>query len=61
MQELTKFAPYLGILSLIIAWFLYLYVKKQPNGTKGMQELEEMIHEGAMHFLRESTLSLSFL
>jgi len=60
MQELTKFAPYLGILSLIIAWFLYLYVKKQPNGTKVMQELEEMIHEGAMAFLKREYSILVF-
>ncbi|MBW1916314.1 MAG: sodium/proton-translocating pyrophosphatase, partial [Deltaproteobacteria bacterium] len=52
MQALTVYAPYLGILSLIIAWLVYVYVKRQPNGTELMQELEEMIHEGAMTFLR---------
>jgi K(+)-stimulated pyrophosphate-energized sodium pump len=53
MQELTVFAPYLGFLSLIIAWLIYGYVKKQPNGTELMQELENAIHEGAMAFLRK--------
>jgi K(+)-stimulated pyrophosphate-energized sodium pump len=53
MQELTVYAPYLGFLSLIIAWFIYGYVKKQPNGTELMQELENAIHEGAMAFLRK--------
>ncbi len=53
MQGLTVYAPYLGFLSLIIAWLIYGYVKKQPNGTELMQELENAIHEGAMAFLRK--------
>jgi len=40
MQGLTIYAPFLGILSLIIAWLIYGYVKKQPNGTDLMKELE---------------------
>lgn len=53
MQGLTVYAPFLGLLSLIIAWLIYGYVKKQPNGTQLMQELENAIHEGAMAFLRK--------
>ena len=53
MQGLTVYAPFLGILSLIIAWLIYGYVKKQPNGTDLMKELEAMIHEGAMAFLKK--------
>jgi K(+)-stimulated pyrophosphate-energized sodium pump len=53
MQELTVYAPYLGILSLIIAWLIYGYVKKQPNGSELMKELEHSIHVGAMAFLRK--------
>ena len=53
MQGLTVAAPFLGILSLIIAWFIYAYVKKQPNGTDLMKTIEGMIHEGAMAFLRK--------
>ena len=52
MQGLTIVAPFLGILGLIIAYLIYLYVKKQPNGSPLMQELEEMIHTGAMAFLK---------
>ena len=60
MQGLTVYAPFLGILSLIIAWFIYLYVKKQPNGSQVMQELEGMIHEGAMAFLKREYFILVF-
>ncbi len=52
MQELTIWAPVIGIVSLIIAFLIYLYVKKQPNGSQLMQELEGMIHTGAMAFLK---------
>ena len=39
MQGLTVSAPFLGLISLLIAWLIYGYVKKQPNGTPLMQEL----------------------
>ncbi|MFP3928412.1 MAG: sodium-translocating pyrophosphatase [Desulfobacteraceae bacterium] len=62
MQGLTVYAPFLGILSLVIAWLIFGYVKKQPNGTPLMQELEEQIHIGAMTFLRrEYSILLIFI
>ncbi len=62
MQGLTFYAPFLGILSLIFAFFIYLYVKKQPNGTDLMQKLEGMINEGAMAFLkREYSILVLFI
>jgi K(+)-stimulated pyrophosphate-energized sodium pump len=60
MQGLTWVAPFLGILGLIIAYFIYGYVKKQPNGSELMQELEGMIHSGAMAFLRREYSVLVF-
>ena len=62
MQGLTVLAPFVGILSLIIAWLIFGYVKKQPNGSPLMQELEEQIHKGAMTFLkREYTILIFFI
>jgi len=62
MQDFTIYAPFLGIFSLIIAFFIYNYVKKQPNGTPLMQELEDAIHEGAMAFLKkEYTILVIFI
>ncbi|MGD2126998.1 MAG: sodium-translocating pyrophosphatase [Desulfobacteraceae bacterium] len=60
MQGLTWVAPLLGILGLIIAYLIYGYVKRQPNGTPLMQELEGMIHSGAMAFLRREYAVLVF-
>lgn len=51
MKGLTDLAPFFGIVSLIIAWFMYAHIKREPNGNNKIQELEEMIHEGIMVFL----------
>ena len=62
MQGLTILAPFVGILSLIIAWLVYNYVKKQPNGNPLMADLEDQIHTGAMTFLkREYTVLIVFI
>ncbi|MBN1106080.1 MAG: sodium-translocating pyrophosphatase, partial [Deltaproteobacteria bacterium] len=60
MQGLTWVAPFLGIVGLIIAYFIYQYVKAQPNGSPLMQELEGMIHKGAMAFLKKEYSVLIF-
>jgi len=60
MQGLTIYAPYLGILGLIIAYFVYVYVKKHPNGSQVMKDLEDMIHSGAMAFLKKEYSVLLF-
>lgn len=60
MQGLTIYALPLGILGLIVAYIIYRYVKKQPNGTPLMQELEGMIHSGAMAFLKREYSVLVF-
>jgi K(+)-stimulated pyrophosphate-energized sodium pump len=60
MQGLTIYALPLGILGLIVAYFIYIYVKKQPNGTQLMQDLEGMIHSGAMAFLKREYSVLVF-
>jgi len=60
VQGLTIYAPYLGVLGLLIAYFIYLYVKKHPNGSQAMKDLEEMIHSGAMAFLKREYSALLF-
>jgi K(+)-stimulated pyrophosphate-energized sodium pump len=60
LQGLTWIAPFLGIFGLIVAYLVYVYVRKQPNGTPLMQELEGMIQKGAMAFLRKEYSVLVF-
>jgi K(+)-stimulated pyrophosphate-energized sodium pump len=52
MLQLTNFAAFFGLFGLMVAFFIYGWVKKQPNGNERMVELEEMIHAGAMAFLK---------
>lgn len=52
-MNLTIYAPFLGVFGLIIAWFLYAFVKKQPTGNKLMTEISETIHKGSMVFLKK--------
>jgi K(+)-stimulated pyrophosphate-energized sodium pump len=52
MAQYVVFAPLLGIVGLIMAGLLYLYIIKQPVGTELMREIADMIHEGAMTFLK---------
>jgi len=59
MQELTIWAPAIGIISLVMALLIFGYVKKQPNGNEMMQELEGMIHGGAMAFLKKEYIVLA--
>jgi len=60
MQSWTVVAPFLGLLSLLFAWLIYAWIKKQPNGNPLMQQLEAMIHEGAMAFLKKEYSVLIF-
>jgi K(+)-stimulated pyrophosphate-energized sodium pump len=48
----TQWSPLLGVVGLLVALGLYLYVRGQSAGTDLMKELSERIHEGAMAFLR---------
>ena len=40
-----------GIVSLLFALYLIAGIKKEPAGTAKMQEISEVIHQGAMAFL----------
>ena len=51
MQTLTYIPPVIGVIGLLIAFFIYISVKKQPVGTDKMKDIAGMIHEGAMTFL----------
>jgi len=59
---LTAGAWGLGLVGLLMALGIYLYVKKQPAGDGLMPQLEEQIHDGAMAFLRrENTVLAGFV
>ncbi len=59
LMEMTMFAPWLGVIGLVVAYMIYAYVKKQPNGNAEIQSLEQMIHDGAMAFLKQEYVYLA--
>ncbi len=62
MNEFMAFTDYswsLGLLGLVVAGFIYGYVKKQPRGTDLMIDLEQQIHDGSMAFLRREYIVLA--
>ena len=42
------YAPIIGVVGLIIAGIIYIYVKKQPNGNERMNFISDQIYEGAL-------------
>ncbi len=59
MQILVSIAPLVAIVGLGVAFMLYKDVVKQSPGTERMQEIAEMIHQGAMAFLKREYLILA--
>ena len=47
-----------GIAGLIIAWITYFYVRRQPAGNEKMREIQDLVHAGAMAFLRREYMYL---
>ncbi|MDH3952423.1 MAG: sodium/proton-translocating pyrophosphatase, partial [Deltaproteobacteria bacterium] len=62
MENWVNYAPFFGVAGAIFAYFLFAYVKSFARGNETMIELEDMIHEGAMAFLkREYSILVIFI
>jgi K(+)-stimulated pyrophosphate-energized sodium pump len=62
MEVWTTAAPYLGVAGLIVAFIIYTRIKAGDPGTAEMVEISDLIHEGAMAFLkREYSILLIFV
>src|SRR3972149_4939986 len=58
MSKMTLYAPVFGAAGLLITLFLYLYVRRLPAGSGRMREISELIHSGAMAYLKRQYLIL---
>lgn len=47
-----------GLVGLAYAGVLFIFVKRNPAGTEKMKEISDLIHTGAMAFLRREYLTL---
>ncbi len=52
MENFASTAPAWGLLGLFVAWIIYMYLKRQPDGNDTMRDLAAQIQSGAMAFLR---------
>ncbi|HHV80813.1 TPA: sodium-translocating pyrophosphatase, partial [bacterium] len=46
--------------TLLLAYYFYTWVLKQPAGTEKMKEISDAIHEGAVAFLKREYLTLVY-
>jgi K(+)-stimulated pyrophosphate-energized sodium pump len=58
VNQVAPAAAIAGMVGLVMAFAVYFYVRRQPAGTPAMQELAELIEQGAMAFLRREYLVL---
>ena len=62
MFEPWVIAPISSVISILVGFYLYYYIKKQDSGTKKMREISDAIREGANAFLkREYTILAAFV
>jgi len=54
------FPPLVAVLAGVVAFFIYLSVKKKPQGTDQMKKLASMIRSGAMTYLKTQYKILFF-
>ena len=52
MMGLLYFLPFIGLLGMLVALFIYIFVKKRNEGSERMRDIASQIREGAMVFLR---------
>ena len=62
LSELVKLPPIVGVVGLVVAFILYLIVRRYPEGDANIKKIGDQIHLGAMVFMkREYTFLLGFL
>src|SRR3989337_319226 len=57
-DNLLKFAAPLGAVGLLAAWLVYAWIRRQSDGNETMRGIAELIHSGAMAFLRREYATL---
>ncbi len=55
----ASIGPYFGVAGLIIAYLIYRSILSAPDGTDKMRDIAELIHDGAMVFLKAEYQILS--
>lgn len=59
MEHTTQWAPVLGAVGLLVAFVIYVSIKRLPEGNEVMKNIASQIHIGAMAFLKREYVVLS--
>ena len=51
--------PILGVIGILVAFFIYLLVRRYPEGDDKVRDISEKIHRGAMVFMKREYLLLA--
>lgn len=57
---LLYMAPFIGLISVLLSFYLYSYVIKQDRGTERMKYIADAIKEGAEAYLKRQNKTLAF-
>ncbi|MEM2378457.1 MAG: sodium/proton-translocating pyrophosphatase, partial [Candidatus Methanomethylicia archaeon] len=57
---LLYLAPFIGLISVLLSFYLYSYVIKQDRGTERMKYIADAIKEGAEAYLKRQNKTLAF-
>ena len=57
--DVNLIPPALGVLGLLIVFFIYQWIKKQPGGSGAVQKIGEQIHIGSIVFMKREYKMLS--
>ena len=61
-MDIGLIAVIIGLVGLVFALILFLWIKSKPTGTDVMKEISDVIHDGAMVFLkREYSILIIFV
>ncbi|MBU2591047.1 MAG: sodium-translocating pyrophosphatase [Nitrospinota bacterium] len=60
ISSLILLVPLVGLFGLGVALFIYIGIKKRPEGNDKMKEISGMIHDGAMVYLKKQYTILVF-
>lgn len=59
MPNLAFLAPLFGAAGLVVTFFVYLHIKRLPEGSARMVEIAGLIHRGAMVYLKRQYVILA--
>jgi len=61
VDAIMRLVPFVAFGGVALAFFIYLYIKRLPEGSEKMRQVASMIHDGAMTYLKRQYSILAFV